>query len=355
MATINIGDSSAASEYKLEPRVTISDLTSEIFCIRFSPDGKFLACGCGDGAIRVFNVSNGQIAYNLQGGSNVALPTTALRFRPITPTTRTKNVFLAANAAGSVQHWHMTSGKCLHSMEDEENQVYALDYNDEGTNFVAAGKDKVVRMYDEATKTCVTEMSGSQGYSNTKASSGHSNRVFSVKYVPGDENTVVSGGWDNTVQIWDLRTGTSVNSFYGPHICGDSLDVNNNNEIVTGSWRQNNQLEIWDLSSGEKKADIPWNAPNSMAALSGTPSCMLYAAQFSKGEDSGNFIAAGGSGANEAKVFDHSKGNAVVGTITGLSRGIFTVDFSLEGDKIAIAGGDSSIRILQISKKVGEE
>lgn len=34
---------------------------------------------------------------------------------------------------------------------------------------------------------------------------GHSNRVFSVKFDKDDENLLVSGGWDNTIQIWDLR------------------------------------------------------------------------------------------------------------------------------------------------------
>jgi hypothetical protein len=31
------------TQFKLIPRVTISDNTSEVFCVRFSPDGKFLA------------------------------------------------------------------------------------------------------------------------------------------------------------------------------------------------------------------------------------------------------------------------------------------------------------------------
>ena len=30
---------------------------------------------------------------------------------------------------------------------------------------------------------------------------GHSNRVFSLKFDPSDDNTIVSGGWDNTVQV----------------------------------------------------------------------------------------------------------------------------------------------------------
>ena len=148
-----------SKSHKLVPRITISDNTSEVFVVRFGPEGNYLAAGCGDGAIRVFSTTNGSLAFNLQSGSNVALPTTALRFRPPDGTNaRTKNVFLAANAAGAVQHWHMTSGKCLHSFSDEDNQVYTLDYNEEGSQFATAGKDKVVRVYDEATKTLVTTM-----------------------------------------------------------------------------------------------------------------------------------------------------------------------------------------------------
>jgi COMPASS component SWD3 len=334
---------SEESHFKLAPRLTISGNTSEIFSVRFSPDGSFIAAGCGDGAIRCFNTQTGALAYNLQGGSNIALPTTAIKFRPVTATTRTKNVLISSNAAGTVQHWHMTSGKCLHSIEEEnKNQVYALDYNSEGTKFVTAGKDTAVRVYDEATKSLILTMSGGKGYGIDSAP-GHSNRVFSVKVLPQDENIVLSGGWDNTVQFWDLRAGYAVRSIFGPHICGDSLDISGN-RIVTGSWRPDKQLEVWDYRSGEKVSDINWHVvPNQ-------PPCMLYAAQFSK-EGQGRFVAAGGSGANEAKVFDTMRDNAVVGTVTGLHRGVFSVDFSPESQKIAIAGGDACVRIYDIVER----
>ena len=38
-----------------------------------------------------------------------------------------------------------------------------------------------------------------------------------------------------------------------------------------------------------------------------------YSVSVISGPGSGRFIAAGGSGANEAKVFDHKNGNSVVG------------------------------------------
>lgn len=75
-------DFGPSTKTKLIPKLTISDNTGEIFCCEYSPDGQYIAAGCGDGAIRVFNTHTGILSHNLQGGSNVALPTTALKFRP---------------------------------------------------------------------------------------------------------------------------------------------------------------------------------------------------------------------------------------------------------------------------------
>eukprot|EP00439_Symbiodinium_sp_Y106_P039852 s1928_g4.t2 len=49
---------------------------------------------------------------------------------------------------------------------------------------------------------------------------------------------LVSGGWDNTVQYWDLRAGHAVRAIFGPHICGDALDVSaDGTQLLTGSCR----------------------------------------------------------------------------------------------------------------------
>ena len=88
--------------------------------------------------------------------------------------------------------------------------------------------------------------------------------------------------------------------------------------------------------------------------------CMLYAAQFSKHgydspSDAPKFIAAGGSGANEARVFDVQNNNACVGSITGLPRGIFTVDWSPTESKVAVAGGDATIRLIDVCAKTSKK
>lgn len=328
---------------RLQPGLTISENSAEVFSTRFAPDGNMLAAGCGDGTIRIFHASTGRLAYNLQSGSSQSLPTTSMRFRPSTVQSKTRNVLVSCNAAGEIHHWHITSGKCLSTIK-EDDQFYALDYRRDGSVFAATGKNHTVHIYDETTKHEISTLQGGSGYGSSSAA-GHSNRVFAIKFHPDDPEVLLTGGWDNTIQFWDMRVGHSVKSIFGPHLSGDSLDICGD-EILTGSWRPNNPLEIWDYGTGELKETIAWNRSTAQR----TQPTFLYAAQFSSAADGGRYIAAGGSGANEAKIFDHASNNQLVGTVTGLSRGVFTLDFSPATDskKVAVAGGDASIRIIDI-------
>ena len=49
--------------------------------------------------------------------------------------------------------------------------------------------------------------------------------------------------------------GASIRMFYGPHVCGEAIDMCGN-EILTGSWRPEDQLEIWDFSTAKKITGI---------------------------------------------------------------------------------------------------
>mmetsp|Transcript_20735 Transcript_20735/g.73222 ORF Transcript_20735/g.73222 Transcript_20735/m.73222 type:complete len:289 (-) Transcript_20735:248-1114(-) len=262
---------------------------------------------------------------------------TSLRFRPPTAASKTKNVLLAVNADGSAQHWHVTSGKCLHTIKDPANQLYCVDYRRDGAMFATAGKDKTVRLYDEATKSQVSAMSG--GVSNVTA--GHSNRVFALKFNPRDPNMMLSAGWDNTVQVWDVRAGHAVRCIFGPFVAGEGLDLDGDT-VLTGSHRVEHPLEMWDLGTGKLLERVEWN----QSALRGE-TCMLYTAKFSN--DPGmSLIGAGGTTANQAKVFDRKHGNKIVGTIAGLSRGVFSMDFR-GSQEVAVAGGDAAVRVFSIS------
>lgn len=135
-------------------------------------------------------------------------------------------------------------------------------------------------------------------------------------------------------QIWDIRTDHSIRSIFGPHVCGDAVDIRNN-VIVSGSWRPEDPLQLWDFGSGQLIETLKWTS------LPGEPAAMLYAASFNS---DGSLIAAGGSETNEARVYNAKTGH-VVGCMRGLKRAVYSVDFAPDSKQVAIGSGDGSLQL----------
>lgn len=117
---------------------------------------------------------------------------------------------------------------------------------------------------------------------------GHDNRVFAIKFI--DETTVITGGWDAVIHIWDIREGKSIRHFYGPNISGESLDFQDG-KILAGCYSAKDQLQIWDFNKGVKIEAIDWTKDIDISAY-------VYAASFSK-YDIG-MIGAGSTGAKSS-------------------------------------------------------
>ena len=60
-----------------------------------------------------------------------------------------------------------------------------------------------------------------------------------------------SGGWDSTVQIWDIREGNgSVRKINGPSISADSLDLKKG-VLLAGNYQNNNIAQRYDFGTGK--------------------------------------------------------------------------------------------------------
>lgn len=143
------------------------------------------------------------------------MPITCIKWRPAVSSesgSKASNVLVSTSSDGVIQHWAINSSKCMHTIKEEsDNNLYALDFAPDGKVFAVGGSDTKVYVYDEITKQLIVDMK--VGGKNLP---GHSNRIFSVKFNPNDPNVILSGGWDRTIQIYDLREGRTVASIYGP-------------------------------------------------------------------------------------------------------------------------------------------
>ncbi len=231
----------------------------------------------------------------------------------------------------------------MHSFEvgDYGNQFFCLDFSPDGKQFAMGAKDKTIRIIDEHTKTLIDTLQGGMG------AQGHSNRVFSVKYVPEDPNLLVSGGWDNTVLLWDLRSSKVVNSFYGPHICGDSLDIRNG-KILAGSYESSDNLYIIDLEIFEEDRKVNWYGEGFKKTEDQLPSS-LYSAMYTR---DGSHAIVGRASPNEVRIFrtDDSEEDKVVSSISDLESTPLAMDVAHSSNQFAFGTADGCLRIMNLTE-----
>lgn len=183
---------------------------TEVFALAYSADSAQLAAGCGDGSIRLFANAPGQSHLSLQRVAHHAsdrdhLPATCVRYNPVKAGDDAR-VLLAAYADGTVSQWRIggpaTEAKCARNTVTPgdsagANSIYAVAYQADGKSFATAGRDHIVRLFDETTGALVREC-------DNVGSHGHTNRIYALKYHPSDANMLLSAGWDNSIQFCQL-------------------------------------------------------------------------------------------------------------------------------------------------------
>ena len=59
------------------------------------------------------------------------------------------------------------------------------------------------------------------------------------------------------VNIWDIRSGKCTGTISGPQICGEAIDVKEDEKVIlTGSNQIKDGLQLWDLRTLEMTKKI---------------------------------------------------------------------------------------------------
>ena len=327
-------------EKLMSPKGTSSfDCDSAVMCLRYSPDGKFIAAGLSNGTIKLID-DKWECVYQLSDDDTIRekLPVTSITMVPSpsnNSAAKIKNqkveqshMLYATYASGYIKKWHFTSPKhqkpLVSFKEDRTTLVGALNPSVE--RYITGGNSFHLKLYDTTTSQLIRELVPSD--SRFKVD-GHHNRVFAIQYHPRHDNNFLSGGWDNTVLFWDDRERHChpVRRLSGPHVCGDGIDIDPSvDHVLTSSWRNHETLQIWDYTSGEliktvKDIEQHMESP-------------LYCCQWLDSKH----IVCGGCEVNKVKVLDRTT-LAPVGKYVDLPAGVYCLDNNRKQNKPSIAFG----------------
>mmetsp|Transcript_4870 Transcript_4870/g.5758 ORF Transcript_4870/g.5758 Transcript_4870/m.5758 type:complete len:157 (-) Transcript_4870:176-646(-) len=137
---------------------------------------------------------------------------TMIKWRP----GETTDALIAVDVKGEIRRYSAIEKKQIDAItteEGENNRLFALDYSPDGQTFATGGTDHSVRIYDDATMKlkCIMD----PFYTGK---TGHSNRIFAVKYNKSDPNLLCSSGWDSTVIVHDIRKKGPVCGMLGTYV-----------------------------------------------------------------------------------------------------------------------------------------
>nr|XP_033795413.1 serine-threonine kinase receptor-associated protein-like isoform X2 [Geotrypetes seraphini] len=312
--------------------VPLSKDFHSIYSLHFSPNGNQLAVGFGNGAIQIVNMETGGLKSTLFSGHRTRQAVTALSYHPLS-----SKLLVAAGADGIISIYDIESTNVI-SFAEAGNEINALDFCLDGSVYATAGKDRHIRLYDSRTNEIlhILEAPDIMNNDDLTLTSGHSRRIFALKFHPNEYHIFLTGGWDNSIKIWDKRMAKEARRVInGPHICGPGIDIKDN-KILTGSWVARNALQLWDYRSAQLEKNIPFPGRLFHGEF-------LYAAKFCNK----NVVIAGGSGTYSACAVDY-KTDRILGEVSLMNKTVQTLDVACHGKVVAVAGVGGNLHIAEL-------
>ena len=315
----------------------------ECFTLRYDETCKNLVAGYSTGFIGIYNFEKPETSNDYKKTYSISsFPITCIRWKPLNRTT-----LIAVTADGFIIQVHSKSGKVLQKIEEERNPLMCVDYSTDGSLFATGGNDKVVRLYDDNTKTLITKLERHR-YDLPE----HSNRIFSVKFSKKDPNLLLSAGWDNTILLYDLRAKEIQNYLFGPHVCGDGLDLKDD-LLLTVSWAKEDQIQLFDLRNNKRigvfQMIIDKEKENNLENIS-----YLYSCRFNPVNKT---FCVTGSNKNYLRIYDYTYLNDLdltknkingIYDLNDLNEPCYCCDYNLKGNKLAYGCAKSTVNFINL-------
>ncbi|XP_076251701.1 uncharacterized protein LOC143190963 isoform X2 [Rhynchophorus ferrugineus] len=227
------------------------DSKREALCCKYNEEYDYIAVGYADGVIKMYQSSTGELVFTLYDADvkENRAPVTSIKHRPVSKIYPITNCYTGTYANGCVKCWSYNFNQCLYTIK-EKRQTFGIVYHPRFPKFVTFGDDLKVYFYDEETKTQERVLTCSD---SPEVHDGHMSRIFAACFHPKNNYELLTGGWDNVVQFWDLRQPHAIRHLSGVHMCGEGIDINQKGtEILTCSWQKEDPLQIFDYGSGKR-------------------------------------------------------------------------------------------------------
>mmetsp|Transcript_14587 Transcript_14587/g.57276 ORF Transcript_14587/g.57276 Transcript_14587/m.57276 type:complete len:470 (+) Transcript_14587:15-1424(+) len=276
-----------------------------VLAVRFSPCGRHLVTGSGDTTVRVWDLNTFTPKQTLKGHKNWVL---CVEWSP------NSRYFATGDMVGALRVWDAETMQCVYSVPKAHAKYITsmswepLHRNKDCTRLATAGKDGVLRVWNVVRHV------------KEYASTCHSMSITSVRW--GGEGLIYTASQDRTIKVHADKDGKLVRSLEGHGHWVNTLAVNTDHVLRTGAFDYTGAIPA-SPEEAQAKALERYNA------VKGAKPEVLVS----------------GSDDFTCFIWHPSKDKKPVSRLTGHQQPINLVSFSPDGNYIASASFDKSLKI----------
>lgn len=216
------------------------DVEDAVLCLAIAPDGKTLAAGGCDRAVRVFDLANGldqaKLAQTVENHADWVLGCAL---------SADGQFLVTAGRDKTAKVWDLKAKESVVTFPEHQNIVYGVAVKADGSSGFSVGADKQLR-------TWKPNGEGKQ----VKAVGGHGDEIFKIVASPKQPLLATSSA-DKTVRLWDLDKLTATKTLSGLTDYVFALAFSPDGQFVAGG-SYDGSVQVWKVSDGSVvKA---WNA-----------------------------------------------------------------------------------------------